>query len=196
MSALEGRRALVTGAGVGIGQGIALELARQGAAVAVHYYADSVAGGQETVAAIQESGGKAIPIEADLTAVAACRRAVDEAAAALGGLDVLINNAGVTVERPFQETTEENFNLMFGLNVRGYFFMCAAGAVPHARPGRRQHCQYLIRARLCRLPVPCGICRHKRRCQCSDPHAGSRACAVACPGEYDWTGFDRSTPLF
>ena len=67
MSALEGRRALVTGAGVGIGQGIALELARQGAAVAVHYYADSVAGGQETVAAIEESGGIAIPIEADLT---------------------------------------------------------------------------------------------------------------------------------
>ncbi len=130
MSALEGRRALVTGAGVGIGQGIALELARQGAAVAVHYYADSVAGGQDTVASIEASGGKAIPIEADLTNVAACRRAVDEAAAALGGLDVLVNNAGVTVERPFQETTEENFNLMFDLNVRGYYF-CAQQALPH-----------------------------------------------------------------
>ena len=130
MSALEGRRALVTGAGIGIGQGIALELARQGAAVAVHFYADSVAGGQETVAAIKESGGEAVPIEADLTNVAECRRAVDEAAAGLGGLDVLVNNAGVTVERPFPETTEAHYDLMFDLNVRGYFF-CAQQALPH-----------------------------------------------------------------
>ena len=130
MSALEGRRALVTGAGIGIGQGISLELARQGAAVAVHYYADSVSGGQETVAAIEESGGVALPIEADLTDVAQCRRAVDEAAAGLGGLDVLVNNAGVTVERPFQETTEAHYNLMFDLNVRGYYF-CAQQALPH-----------------------------------------------------------------
>ena len=55
---------------------------------------------------------------------------MDEAAAGLGGLDVLINNAGVTVERPFQETTEENFNLMFDLNVRGYYF-CAQQALSH-----------------------------------------------------------------
>ena len=130
MNALEGRRALVTGAGIGIGQGIALELARQGAAVAVHYYADSVAGGRETVAAIEANGGTALSIEADLTDVAACRRAVDEAAAGLGGLDVLINNAGVTVETPFQETTEAHYNLMFDLNVRGYFF-CAQQALPH-----------------------------------------------------------------
>ena len=132
MGALDGRRALVTGAGIGIGQGIALELSRQGAAVAVHYYADSVAGGQETVAEIAESGGVAVPIEADLTDVAACRRAVDEAAAGLGGLDVLINNAGVTVETPFAETTEAHYNLMFDLNVRGYFF-CAQQALPHMR---------------------------------------------------------------
>ncbi len=130
MSALEGRRALVTGAGIGIGQGIALELARQGAAVAVHYYADSVSGGQKTVAAIKESGGVAVAIEADLTNVAQCRRAVDAAAAGLGGLDVLVNNAGVTVERPFQETSEAHYNLMFDLNVRGYYF-CAQQALPH-----------------------------------------------------------------
>lgn len=130
MSALAGRRALVTGAGIGIGQGIAIELACQGAAVAVHYYADSVAGGQETVATIGKDGGAAVPIEADLTDVAECRRAVDEAAAGLGGLDILINNAGVTVEVPFGETTEVQYNLMFDLNVRGYFF-CAQQALPH-----------------------------------------------------------------
>jgi glucose 1-dehydrogenase/3-oxoacyl-[acyl-carrier protein] reductase len=130
MSALEGRRALVTGAGLGIGQGIALEFARQGAAVAVHYYADSVDGGQETVAAIKQDGGVAVSIEADLTDVAACRRAVDEAAKGLGGLDVLINNAGVTVEVPFAATTEAQYDLMFHLNVRGYFF-CAQQALPH-----------------------------------------------------------------
>ncbi len=132
MGELAGRRALVTGAGIGIGQGIALEFARQGAAVAVHYYADSVAGGQETVAKIHQNGGTAVGIEADLTDVAACRRAVDAAAAGLGGLDVLINNAGVTVERPFQETTEAHYDLMFDLNVRGYFF-CAQQALPHMR---------------------------------------------------------------
>ncbi len=132
MGELAGRRALVTGAGIGIGQGIALEFARQGAAVAVHYYADTVAGGQETVAKIRASGGTAVGIEADLTDVAACRRAVDEAVAGLGGLDVLINNAGVTVERPFQETTEAHYDLMFDLNVRGYFF-CAQQALPHMR---------------------------------------------------------------
>lgn len=134
MSALAGRRALVTGAGIGIGQGIARELARQGAAVAVHYYADSVSGGQETVATIEEDGGTAVSLEADLTDVAECRRAVEEAAAGLGGLDILINNAGVTVETPFQETSAEHYNLMFDLNVRGYFF-CAQQALPHMLAG-------------------------------------------------------------
>ena len=195
MSALEGRRALVTGAGVGIGQGIALELARQGAAVAVHYYADSVAGGQETVAAIEESGGIAIPIEADLTDVAACRRAVDEAAAGLGGLDVLINNAGVTVERPFQETTEENFNLMFDLNVRGYYF-CAQQALPHmlARGGGSI-------VNISSVHGYAGYPSHVAYAGTKGAvnaltRTGNRACAAACPGEYDWTGPDRSTPLF
>ena len=195
MSALEGRRALVTGAGVGIGQGIALELARQGAAVAVHYYADSVAGGQETVAAIRENGGRALPIEADLSNVAECRQAVDEAAAGLGGLDVLINNAGVTVETPFQETTEAHYNLMFDLNVRGYFF-CAQQALPHMLAhGGGSIVNISSVHGLCGLSVPRGLCWDKGRGQCADPHVGNRTGAPQCPREYDWPGPHRSAPL-
>src|ERR1700693_288063 len=93
MSAFAGRSALVTGAGMGIGQGIALELARQGAAVAVHF-SHSEAGAQETVASIKKDGGAAIALRADLQLVPECRQVVDQAAEALGGLDILVNNSG------------------------------------------------------------------------------------------------------
>lgn len=134
-SALSGRRALVTGAGLGIGQGIAIELGRQGAAVAVHY-AGSVAGAREAVATIEAAGGQAVAIQGDLRQVAECRRVVAEAVAALGGLDILVNNAGVTRAQDFAATTEEIYNELFDLNIRGYFF-CAQEALPHlkARPG-------------------------------------------------------------
>jgi len=134
-NALSGRRALVTGAGLGIGQGIAIELGRQGAAVAVHY-AGSAAGAREAVAAIEAAGGQATAIQGDLRRVAECRRVVGEAAVALGGLDILVNNAGVTRAQGFDQTTEEIYNELFDLNMRGYFF-CAQAALPHlkARPG-------------------------------------------------------------
>jgi glucose 1-dehydrogenase len=131
MSALTGRRALVTGAGIGIGQGIARELVRQGAAVAVHY-ASSVAGAHETVAAITQTGGHAVAIGGDLTQVAECRRVIAEAGAALGGLDILVNNAGVTHIRPFAEIDPDLYDAAFNLNMRGYFF-CAQAALPHLR---------------------------------------------------------------
>jgi len=129
MAPLTGRAALVTGAGMGIGQGIALELARQGAAVAVHY-AHSAAGAEETARAIRDAGGEATVVGGDLGRVAQCRRVVEEAAAALGRLDVLVNNGGITVAKEFQATTEEEFDRLFAINVRGYFF-CAQAALPH-----------------------------------------------------------------
>ena len=95
MEKLSGRLALVTGAGMGIGQGTAVELARQGAAVAVHYY-QSENGALETVAQISELGGRAVAVHGDLRLVDDCVRVVDEAAEALGGLDILVNNSGVT----------------------------------------------------------------------------------------------------
>src|SRR5690242_528186 len=134
MSVLSGRAALVTGAGTGIGQGIAVELARQGAAVAVHY-AGNGAGAQDTFAQIAGAGGQAHLIQGDLRQVSECRRVVATAAEALGGLDILVNNAGVTRTLPFADTAEAVYNEVFDLNMRGYFF-CAQEALPHlARRG-------------------------------------------------------------
>jgi glucose 1-dehydrogenase len=127
VSDLSGKRALVTGAGMGIGQGIAVELARRGADVAVHY-AHTKPG--ETVAEIEASGKKTRTVQGDLTRVEECERVVDEAASALGGLDVLVNNAGVTRALDFLETDEATYDEVFDLNMKGYFFG-ARRAVPY-----------------------------------------------------------------
>src|SRR5215210_4801669 len=126
---LAGRRALVTGAGMGIGQGIALELARQGTAVAIHY-AGSEAGAQATVEEITRDGGRAVALRGDLKRVAECRRLPRSPPGALGGLDILVNNAGVTRSVDFAETSEATYDELFDLNMRGYFF-CAQEALRH-----------------------------------------------------------------
>lgn len=128
MGAFTGKSALVTGAGMGIGQGIALELARQGAKVAIHY-AGSKGKAEQGVAQIIADGGEAIAIQGDLRLRDECFRVVDAAIAMFGGLDVLVNNSGVTRAQSFLETTEELYDEMFDLNIKGYFF-CAQRAVP------------------------------------------------------------------
>jgi glucose 1-dehydrogenase len=125
---LSGKRALVTGAGMGIGQGIAIELARQGADVAVHY-AHSEMDANETASEIERLGVGHALVQGDLSRVVECERVVDEAANSLGGLDVLVNNAGVTRALDFLDTDETTYDEMFDLNMKGYFF-CARRAVP------------------------------------------------------------------
>ncbi len=126
---LSGKLALVTGAGTGIGRGIALVLAEMGADVALHY-GRSAEGALSAVEQIQSWGRRAIAIQGDLGVVADCRRVVDEAAAFLGGLDGLVNNAGITTTIGFLDVTEEYFNRSYNLNIRGEFF-CAQQAVHH-----------------------------------------------------------------
>jgi glucose 1-dehydrogenase len=123
---LSGRRALVTGAGMGIGQGIAVELARQGADVAVHYAHTEP---EETVQEIEGHGAKYTTVKGDLREVVVCERVVEEAASSLGGLDILVNNAGITRALDFLETDEATYDEVFDLNMKGYFF-CARRAVP------------------------------------------------------------------
>lgn len=125
---LSGKRALVTGAGMGIGQGIAIELARQGADVAVHY-AHSEKDANETASEIERLGVGHALVQGDLSKASECERVVDEAANSLGGLDVLVNNAGVTRALDFLDTDETTYDEMFDLNMKGYFF-CARRAVP------------------------------------------------------------------
>lgn len=120
---------LVTGAGTGIGQGIAMALADMGADVALHY-SRSAEGAREAVEYIAGLGRRAIAIQGNLEQVDECRRVVDEAAAFLGGLDGLVNNAGITTTVDFLDVTEEQFDRSYHLNIRGQFF-CAQQAVRH-----------------------------------------------------------------
>jgi len=132
---LTGRLAVVTGAGMGIGQAIAIELARQGADVAIHY-AHSAAGAEDTCAAIGEFGRRTYAFQADLGQVDEAQRAIERAADALGGLGILVNKAGVTRTLEFSQTTPEIYDEVFNLNMRGYFF-CAQRAVEYMqRRGR------------------------------------------------------------
>ena len=109
---LEDKLLLVTGAGTGIGQGVAIELARQGADVVLSYN-ESAQGALDAVEQIISWGRRAKAIKADLGQVADCRRLVDDAATFLGGMDGLVNNAGVTLTTDFMDVTEDVFNRIY-----------------------------------------------------------------------------------
>ena len=128
---LGGRRALVTGAGRRVGQAIAVGLARAGCDVAVHYHG-SATGAGETVERIRAAGRRAELVQADLRDAAAARALADQAARALGGLDILVNSAGVMREQRVEDVTPEGWDETLDLNLRAYFFV-AQGAIPHLR---------------------------------------------------------------
>jgi len=121
------KRVLVTGAGTGIGRGVALEFAREGAAVALHYM-HSEAGARSAVAEIEAARGTAYALQADLRDAEQARALPGRAAEFLGGLDVLVNNAGITMNQPFLETTIEEFDTLLHVNTRAMFFTTQGAA--------------------------------------------------------------------
>lgn len=119
---LAGKRALVTGSGTGIGREIALEFARQGADVVLHY-AHSGAGAESAAEEIRRLGRRAAVVQADFDDLDAVAELGRQAVEFLGGVDCLVNNSGITLNRPFLEVTCEQFDLLFGVNIRAQFFL-------------------------------------------------------------------------
>ena len=132
---MKDKRVLVTGAGTGIGRGVALEFAREGAAVALHY-SHSREGADSDVAEILKAGGKACALQADFHDAAQARGLAGQAAEFLGGLDVLVNNAGITMNQPFLKTTIEEYDTLFNVNIRAMFFATQGAVEIMLRNGR------------------------------------------------------------
>ncbi|MBU3666388.1 MAG: SDR family oxidoreductase [Chthoniobacterales bacterium] len=152
---LKGRKALVTGSGTGIGREIALEYAREGADVVFHY-SRSPGGAHSGVAEAEALGVRASAVQADFNNLDDVRRLADEAVAALGGIDLLVNNAGITMNLPFEQVTPEQFDTLYRVNVRAQFFLTQRLLAPleqargvvinlssvHAYQGMREHSVY------------------------------------------------------
>ncbi len=127
MSLLEGRIAIVTGAGRGIGRAHALELARQGAKVVVNDFGVSLAGEKEespadaVVAEIKELGGEAVTNGADVADFDQAEAMVRQAIDTFGGLDILVNNAGFVRDRMLVNTSEEEWDAVIRVHLKGHF---------------------------------------------------------------------------
>jgi len=119
---LAGRCALVTGSGTGIGREIALEFARQGADVVLHY-AHSAAGAESAAEEIQSMGRRSVAFRADFDELDEVVELARRAVGFLGGVDCLVNNAGITFNKPFLQVSREQFDLLYHVNIRAQFFL-------------------------------------------------------------------------
>ena len=132
---LAGRKALITGADSGIGRATAIAFAREGADIVLNYLESEAKDATEVVDLIEAAGRKAVSLPGDISAESFCQKLVEQASQALGGLDILVNVAGVqhSVENIADLTTEQ-FDRTFKTNVYALFWICKA-AIPLMPPG-------------------------------------------------------------
>jgi glucose 1-dehydrogenase len=122
---LEGKIAVVTGSGSGIGQAIAERLAVEGANLVVDYR-DHIEQAQATVQKIESAGGKAVLVKADITSLADGVNLIEQAWQQLGSCDILVNNAGIEKRADFVDVTEADYDAVMSVNLKGAFFLTQA----------------------------------------------------------------------
>ena len=123
---LKGRVAIVTGASSGIGQGIAERLAREGANILIDYVGGHPEGAQATLKVVEAAGAKGCILQADVSRVEETQKMVDEAWKVFGSADILVNNAGMEHKSSFWDTTEQDYDRVLGVNLKGPFFLTQA----------------------------------------------------------------------
>ncbi len=128
---LDGRNALVTGASKGVGRGIALELARRGAGVAINYNSDRE-GAESTAAAVRELAGRAVVVQGDVGISADVDRIFADTLEAFGRIDILVNNAGMQTWASLLDLTEDEWDRVLDVNLKGCF-LCTQRAGRHMK---------------------------------------------------------------
>ena len=132
---LAGRKALITGGDSGMGRAAAIAYAREGADVAINYLPDEEPDAREVVELIRAAGRKAVPLPGDLRDAAFCRRLVEDATRQLGGLDIIVSNAGRQQSRAsLLEVSDEDFDATMKTNIYAPFYIIKA-ALPNLKPG-------------------------------------------------------------
>ena len=122
---LEGKTALVTGASIGIVRAIAIKLASEGAAVAINYAGNAKAA-EEVKSIIEQAGGKAMLVQADISSAEAVDEMVSKVVEGLGGIDILVNNAGITRDGLLMRMKEEDWDAVISTNLSGVFYCTKA----------------------------------------------------------------------
>ncbi|RAP77915.1 SDR family NAD(P)-dependent oxidoreductase [Paenibacillus montanisoli] len=128
---LAGKIALVTGSGKGLGKGIAIELARRGARIAVHYNA-SDAGAIHTKQQIEDLGGEAIIVKANVAVKSDIDHLIREVAGHYGGIDILVNNAALQLNFGFFDHNEDTYDRIMRTNAKGYW-QCMQAVIPYMK---------------------------------------------------------------
>ncbi|KAI1763599.1 tetrahydroxynaphthalene reductase [Hypoxylon sp. FL1150] len=147
---LAGKVALITGAGRGIGRGIALELGKRGASIVVNYGRSS-SSAEAVVAELAKLGSKAVALQADISRPEEVARLFERAVEHFGGVDIAVSNSGMEVWCEETEVTAELFDQVFNLNTRGQFFV-AQQALKHCREGGRIVLTSSIAAQMAGIP--------------------------------------------
>ena len=174
---LAGRVAFVTGGTRGIGAAITRSLANQGATVAVGYNRDRDSADQfvaDLLTKTRPHGASASAHRGNVGSSGDCRRTIAEVIDEHGRLDILINNAGITIDKTVAAMTEDDWHKVLAVNLSGAFFLCQAALRPHARARQRAHRQRVVRRRRNRQHRPGELRRVEVRTVRADQDACQR----------------------